>query len=334
VSAGGEALRVGLVGAGSIAAVHLPAWRELGADVVVHSHRGAAELAAAGAEVAETFDEVLATCDVVDVCTPTPAHRSYAEAALEAGRHVVAEKPLARTHDDAAHLATRAAGGPAQLYPAHVVRFFPQYERLAAAVATGHVGRPAVLRFTRTGAYPRWADWFADPAQSGGVVMDLMVHDLDIARWVGGDVTEVYATLATGTADDGGEVTTAHAVLTHAGGAVSHVRGVWGPPTTTFATSFHVAGEDGVLEWRSTDPGALRLDLGGGPAGGERRPATDLFESPYLTELREFAAAFAGGPEPRVSAADGVVAVDLALAAIESIGTGEPVPFTTWQVGA
>jgi len=326
-------LKVGLVGAGSIATAHLPAWLELGADVRIHSHHGAEELTATfGGTVAPTFDELLATCDVVDVCTPTPAHRGYAEVALGAGLHVVAEKPLARTHDDAAHLATLAAAGPAQLYPAHVVRYFPQYERLASAVATGHVGRPAVLRFTRTGAYPRWADWFADPAKSGGVVMDLMVHDLDIACWVAGDVTEVYATLATGRADDGGEVATAHAVLTHASGAVSHVRGVWGPPTTTFATSFHVAGEDGVLEWRSTDPGALRLDLAEAPGGGERRPATDLFESPYLTELREFAAAFAGGPEPRVSAADGVVAVDLALAAIESIATGEPVPFTTWQV--
>jgi myo-inositol 2-dehydrogenase/D-chiro-inositol 1-dehydrogenase len=318
-----------------MAAVHLPAWRELGADVLVHSHRGAEELSAAsGGAVAPSFEQLLAACDVIDVCTPTPAHRAYAEAALAAGRHVVVEKPLARTHDDAARLATLAAAGPSRLYPAHVVRYFPQYERLAAAVATGHVGRPAVLRFTRTGAYPRWAGWFADPAQSGGVVMDLMVHDLDIARWVAGDVTDVYATLATGPADDGGEVATAHAVLTHAGGAVSHVRGVWGPPTTSFATSFHVAGEDGVLEWRSTDLGSLRLDLGAPPGGGERRPATDLFESPYLAELREFAAAFTGGPEPRVSAADGVVAVDLALAAIESIATGEPVPFTTWRVGA
>ena len=52
----------------------------------------------------------------------------------------------------------------------------------------------AVARFTRTGSFPHWADWFADDAPSGGVVLDLMVHDLDIARWVMGEVTEVYAT--------------------------------------------------------------------------------------------------------------------------------------------
>lgn len=328
-------LRVGLVGAGSITTAHLPAWLQLGADVVVHSHHGAAELTSRfGGTVAASFEDLLARCDIVDVCTPTPAHRVYAEAALAAGRHVVAEKPLARTHEDAVHLAVLAAAGDTQLYPAHVVRFFPQYELMARAVAAGHVGRPAVLRFTRTGAYPRWADWFADPVQSGGVVMDLMVHDLDIARWVAGDVTEVYATIGRGSGDDGHEVTTAHAVLTHASGALSHVRGVWGPPSTTFATSFSVAGEDGVLTYDSAEESSLRLDIGTRRGGGEVRPATDLLESPYLTELREFAEAFAGGPAPRVSAADGVVAVDLALAALESIATGAPVRCTTWGNGA
>jgi myo-inositol 2-dehydrogenase/D-chiro-inositol 1-dehydrogenase len=328
-------LRVGLVGAGSITRVHLPAWLDLGADVVVHALEGADELTSRfGGEVVGSFDELLDRCDIVDVCTPTPLHRPHAEAALEAGKNVVAEKPLARTHDDAAHLAELAAGNGNQLYPAHVVRYYPQYARMAAAVSVGQVGRPAVLRFTRTGSFPRWSDWFADHALSGGVVMDLMVHDLDIARWVAGEVREVYATLARGAGDDGHDVTTAHVVLTHVGGAISHVRGVWGPPGTTFATTFSVAGDEGVLTWDSADAAALRLDVGRRTTGGEVRPSTALMESPYLTELREFSEAFAGGPPPRVSAVDGVIAVDLALAALESIESGQPVAFTTWAVRA
>ncbi|WP_264372462.1 Gfo/Idh/MocA family protein [Georgenia subflava] len=317
-------LRVGLVGAGTIAGAHLPAWHALGAQVSAFSLEGAAELTDRhGGSVVTSFEELMERCDVIDVCTPTPVHRHYAEAALLAGRDVVAEKPLARTGDDAVLLARVAAETGRHLYPAHVVRFFPAYATMAEAVRAGRIGRPAVLRLTRTSAFPMWREWFADPAQSGGVVMDLMIHDLDIARWVAGDVTDVYATLAQGE-EDGLPIAMAHAVLTHAGGAISHVRGVWGAPSTTFSTSFHVAGDGGVLTYDSRDARALTLDVGTGSGGG-RLPDISLGESPYLTQLREFAGAIAGGPVPRVSAADGVAAVELALAALTSIETGDSV---------
>lgn len=331
-------LTVGLVGAGGIARAHAPAWRALGADLVVHSLAGAPELAAAhGGRAVGSLDELLDVVDVVDVVTPTPRHLDLATAALAAGRHVLCEKPLARTAADAAALLEAARAADRQLYPAHVVRFFPEYAALRAAVRGGDVGAPAVLRLARGGTFPYWAPWFADDAQSGGVVMDLMIHDLDVARWVAGELTSVYATRRT-VEQDGAPQTLAHAVLTHAGGAITHVRGLWGAPHTSFRTSFHVAGDAGVLHFDSAGAGGVRADLPPVPSGGEDRPAAAAGESPYLTEIREVARAFAASPtalpadhplHPRVSAVDGVVAVEIAEATIASIESGAPVALDT-----
>jgi myo-inositol 2-dehydrogenase/D-chiro-inositol 1-dehydrogenase len=313
---------VGLVGAGGIAVEHAAGWVALGAQLRIFSLDGAEQLAATcGATVAGSFGELLETCDVLDVVTPTDTHHGYALQALAAGKHVVCEKPLARTGKQAEELVQAAARTGVHLYPAHVVRYFPQYAALRSAVADGSIGRPAVLRFTRSGVFPSWSPWFADESRSGGIVMDQMIHDLDIARWVAGEVTEVYA-LHTEQA----ERQTAHVTLTHASGAVSLVAGLWGPPHLAFRTTFHVAGDQGVLRHDSAETTAVRADLGPVRPGGEPRPASVGAESPYLAELRDFATAIAGGPAPRVDAVDGLVAVRLAEAALESIALGRPVP--------
>ncbi|MFD6136659.1 Gfo/Idh/MocA family protein [Isoptericola sp. NPDC056618] len=332
------ALTVGLVGAGGIARAHAPAWRALGADLVVHSTDGAAELAAAhGGRVVAGLDELLDVADVVDVVTPTPTHLEVASAALAAGRHVLCEKPLGRTSRDAVAMLDAARAADRQLYPGHVVRFFPEYALMRQAVRSGEIGAPAVLRFARGGMFPAWSPWFADDAQSGGVVLDLMIHDLDLARWVAGEVTSVHATRRS-LEEDGAPHTLAHAVLTHAGGAISHVRGLWGAPHTTFRTSFHVAGDAGTLRFDSAEAAGVRSDLPPVPAGGQDRPAPAAGESPYLTEIREVARAFAASPtslapddprHPRVSAVDGVIAVEIAEAALASVASGEPVALDT-----
>lgn len=312
-------LEVGLVGAGGMAGVHLPAWVELGARVRVFSVDGQAPGLAArhGATAVGSLDELLAGCDVVDVCTPTFTHKEIGLAAVAAGKHVVCEKPLALTVPDAAELVHAARDAGVMLFPAHVVRFFPEYRAMADAVAAGAVGTPAVLRFTRTGTYPMWSPWFADPALSGGILVDQMIHDYDFARLVAGEVVRVYAQAR----EQAGRVGAATAVLTHAGGAISYVHGVWALPGSPFRTSYRIAGPGGVLEHDTSRTEAFRVVVRQADRPGEGIPNTSLAESPYLTELREFAAAFTGGPPPPVTAEDGLAAVRIAAAARESAAT-------------
>ncbi|MFJ4713675.1 Gfo/Idh/MocA family protein [Streptomyces sp. NPDC088785] len=325
-------LDVGLIGAGGIARTHLPAWTALGARVTILSTDGNARPLAdryreSGVTAVDSLPELLDRSTVVDLCTPTFTHQELALAAIAAGRHVVCEKPLALSVAGARAMADAAEAAGVLLLPAHVVRYFPAYTALASAVAAGRVGAPAVLRLTRSGRFPVWAPWFADPALSGGILVDQMIHDLDLARLLAGDVVRVHAQVRGRQAADPpeGAVTTGTAVLTHASGALSHVLGVWGPPDLPFRTTFRVAGPDGILEHDSATPTGFRVLAQGRRPVGEGIPGSPMTESPYLTELREFAAAVTGGPAPRVSARDGVEAVRIAVAAAESARTGDPV---------
>ncbi|MFC4499455.1 MULTISPECIES: Gfo/Idh/MocA family protein [Streptomyces] len=319
-------LDVALIGAGGIAQAHLPAWTALGARVRIYSpdDRAPGLADAFGATAVRSREEAMAGADVVDVCTPTDTHREIALAAVAAGAHVLCEKPLALTAADAELIADAAEAAGLRLYPGHVVRFFPAYARLRELVRDGALGRVAVARFTRTGRYPTWSPWFADPARSGGILVDQMIHDFDIARWLFGEVVRVHAVQRghlTAPAPDG-SVATGTAVLTHETGVITQVVGVWAPPDTPFRTTFHVSGTGGTTGHDSlASPGLRVTGAGGGAAEGI--PSGDFGESPYTVQIREFAAAFAGdGPEPRVSARDGVAAVRIAEAAAESARTG------------
>jgi predicted dehydrogenase len=212
------------------------------------------------------------------------------------------------------------------------VRYFPEYAALHAAVTDGKIGSPAVLRFSRGGAGAT-SDWFFDDAESGGIILDQMIHDLDQARWIAGEVTQVYAVQNPPTVDGViPRIVTAHVTLTHESGAISHIQGVWGPPGMDFRTSFSVSGDGGELHFDSAQAGAMVDNLSTAQHASSYLPPASTEESPYLTEIRDFAQAFQGGHAPRVCLEDGVIAVALAEAARDSIATGSSVDFDTAAV--
>lgn len=314
---------VGLVGAGGISNVHLPAWLELGLDVVVYSLDGLAPALVerhGGGRVVDSFQELLEQCDVLDICTPTFTHRELTLEAAAAGKHIICEKPLALTADDAREMRDACEHAGVTLYPAHVVRFFPEYKILHDRVADGDLGNVAVQRFSRIGAKPV-AEWFWDLESSGGIAVDQMIHDFDFARWIAGDVRSIFATRTGGVAP--GDPVTVQAVLTHVNGTVSHVNGAWGNPRTEFRTRFEVAGTLGFVQHDSALNPSLTSNGIAVVDGEGFLPPTGPGESPYLTEIREFYEAFLDGSVPRVTADDGIAALELAIAANCSIETGE-----------
>jgi len=326
-------LKVGMIGAGGVSHSHAPHWVALGAQVSVYAVAGAQELAAAyGLTAVPTLPQLFGCSDVIDICTPTLTHRELALAAIGAGKDVLCEKPLGRTVEDAKVIAAAAAVAGVQVYPAHVVRFFPEYAAMHEAVAAGAIGAPAVLRFSR-GGEGATSDWFFDETASGGIILDQMIHDLDQARWTAGEVTSVFAVQNPPTA--GGRIprnVVAHVTLTHVNGAISHIQGIWGPKGMDFRTSFEVAGGAGVLRFDSCAGGTTVANLAAPQVGTSYLPPASAEESPYLSELREFARAFQGGPRPRVCLDDGIIAVALAQAAQASIATGRAIEFDTSAV--
>jgi myo-inositol 2-dehydrogenase/D-chiro-inositol 1-dehydrogenase len=239
-----------------------------------------------------SVDSLLAEVDVVDVCTPTDTHAGLVLRAAASGRHVICEKPLARSLDEADSMIAACAVAGVQLHVAHLGRYLVGYCAARQAVVDGEVGEPTELRLYRGGAAPGWASWFRDPARSGGVLLDLGIHDIDFACWVAGDVVEV-----------GGEMLGpghGRALLTHVNGARSEVIAEWGTAGQPFRASFEITGAGG----------SLTHDSAAGTLGRTADPMVEM--------LGEFRVAIRGGPPPRITAADARAALRVALAAAEA----------------
>lgn len=333
-------LRVGLIGAGLMGRTHARAWGDLpgvlSAVVVPPGDENAARFAEDfGLLACATPEELFEQVDIVDLCTPTPTHRPLTLAAARAGRHVICEKPVALSVEDAQAMRRGCEDAGVRLFVAHVLRFFPQYRAAQEQVASGRLGTPRVLRLSRVGSPPGAGSWLHDESQSGGVPLDLMLHDLDYARWLAGEVSSVYAVQSRQV----GQVMV-QATLEHTGGAISLIEGGWAAPAGVFRTSLDVAGTAGAIEWSSDALPPLRL-LGAAPAPGAAAeggpPAASLPPldgDPYAAELRHAHHAITHGLPFLVTPADAVAAVALGLAVRQSLATGQAVvPQTVPEAG-
>lgn len=316
-------LEVALIGAGLVARLHLEAWICAGVAVRVYSDDGrAAEVAGEfGAKSVGSLAEALDGADAVDICTPTGSHHEIAMAAIARGVGVVCEKPLAATTAEAEEIVAAAERAGVRLYPAHDVRFAPAFARLHDLVAAGHVGAGTVARFFVSAYHPRpWTG--RAPARSGGILTDQMLHGVDVAHWVFGDVVRVHAYYQGEIAAPAptGAVAVGTAVLTHASGALSQVVSRWtATPRPPFRVAFQVSGTGGTVRYDSEWPQEIRV------TEGEAEDLGHVGESVFVSEMREFAQAFAGGPEPRLGARDALAAVRITQAAAESAWSGQAV---------
>lgn len=316
--------RIGIVGSGFMAETHVDAYASIDeANVVAVASPNTADsfVAETGLE-AETYrsaDELLdgADVDALDVCSPTPTHRPCIEAAAERGIDVFCEKPLAGSLEEARAAADAAADGDVTLMVGHVLRFFPQYEQLRRAVEDGRIGAPGVARARRLSPFPEWGhgDWYADRDRSGGVLLDLAIHDLDFLRWVLGDVERVFARRSVW---DAGEH--AHATLRFESGASGYVEASWGLPSSQELThSMELAGDDGLLEFDGDRAAITTMTEAGTTA------ASPVAADGYRRQLEAFLESVRTGNEPPVTVEDAIASLRLALAAIESASAGRPV---------
>jgi predicted dehydrogenase len=129
--------------------------------------------------------------DVVDICVPTPAHEALAIAALEAGKHVLCEKPLALDSASAARIAQAAARAQGLFMPAMCMRFWPQWRWLTEAVADGRFGAVVGATFRRVASMP--PGWFSNGHMSGGGLLDLHIHDTDFVFHLFGRPDAVFS---------------------------------------------------------------------------------------------------------------------------------------------
>ncbi|HEV2107814.1 MAG TPA: Gfo/Idh/MocA family oxidoreductase, partial [Thermomicrobiales bacterium] len=278
-----------------------------------------------GARYTSNPNEAMAAADVdaVIVAVPTVHHRAVTEMAAKYGKHVFCEKPIALTLEDANAMVEACREAGVGLMVGHVVRFFPEYARIQQLLQDGAVGQVGVVRTRRLNLHPRSVrPWYADMAQSGGMILDLMIHDLDTLRWYFGAVKRVMAH-SLSSAPRQLTVDYALAILRFETGVIAHVEGSWAH--SRFRTAIEIAGSDGLIRHASDETAALTVERTEPTANASYVvPSSPLAEGPYHAELRHFFEHL----EDQRFLTDGVEAtrsLELALAVRTSVETGQPV---------
>jgi len=319
--------RIGIVGAGHIARSHIGNYKLLEnakIEAVCDVRPDAAAQMASLADSAcySSVEEMLSNCDIdaVDVCTPTFTHLDIVTTAAKAGKHICVEKPMAGSVRDAQACASIAEKSGVRLFVGHVLRWFPQYLKAREVAHSGAIGRPVVVRSSRCVAHP--VGWFTDYSLSGGVIMDLIIHDFDWMRWCFGEVERVFAQ---GLVNRGLEnLDYALVTLRFKSGLIGHVEGSWARPGAT-SINLEIAGTEGLFNFNNTESGtvvsAYKDDHGTLKTSSES--PGEFF--PMLGEIRNFVDCLENGNEFVITPTDGIEAVRIAESALESIRTGKPV---------
>lgn len=202
-------VKLGMIGMGGIAGCHLNAYEKLAGkaqivaccDNILERANGTAERAAinngygAGTTKLQVkaytdYRELLAdpTIEAVDICLPTYLHAEVSIAALQAGKHVMSEKPMALTVEDCDRMVAAAQETGRILMIGQCIRFWPEYLCLKEIVDSGKYGKVLGASFSRISGRPRTSvnNWMLNPALSGGGILDLHIHDTDFVAFLFG----------------------------------------------------------------------------------------------------------------------------------------------------
>jgi len=326
-------IQVGIIGYGTMGQVHAQALAEMAGvrlSAVADPDREKRAQAERAYNVPAVGDvkELLERedLDLVDICTPTYLHEEVFKQAVQAEKHIFCEKPLARSLEEGKRIYNLTKDYGRKVGVAHVVRFFPEYVVMRESLLKGEIGRPSVVRTFRGGAqFPAGSrDWYGDFDLSGGVILDLVIHDIDYLRWLFGDVKRVYAKTTRGRTD--ARLEHALIILRFKNGVIAHVEGSWANFPGQFYTTVEIAGTSGLMTYDSRKGAPLLkigLENGALGAGGTAVPENPSLKSPYRLELEDMITAIREDREPAVSVKEALATLEVALAALESVKTGE-----------
>jgi predicted dehydrogenase len=310
-------LKVGVIGCGLIAQVmHLHYMRELAeqfeiaalCDVSDTVREACARDYGVRRTCADSRDLIAMDIDAVLVLT-SGSHAPIAIAAADAGKHVLVEKPMARTLAEAEAMNVAAAASGRRLMVAHCWRFHDDVRALRARIAGGELGE--ITKTRGYGVHAGWgpSGWFTDPELAGGgALLDMGVHAIDTVRFLLGDpaLESVCARIATRygdyAVDDDGLL-----LIGWANGTSSLVESGWWHP--------HLAGLEADTEVYGTSGYARIWDFTEGPEGYEH-----CSQPMYSAQVAEFIDALSEGRQPRPSGEDGAVVMDAVERAYRSAG--------------
>jgi len=337
-----DKIRVGIVGTGFMAVAHIRAYQQVdGVEIAalcnpsgghldgdfsdVHGNVGSDEpvkLDMTHIAAYRSLNELLAddSIDLIDITTPTFLHHEQALAALASGKHVLCEKPMARTGDEAHEITEAAKNAKGYFMPAMCLRFWPEWAWVKDAIDDGRYGRVLSARFRRVAEAPAWGqNTFFDGKKSGGALLDLHIHDADFVRYCFGEPKSMYAQ---GHTKVSGEIDHVLAQYEVDCGAAVSAEGSWAMTQGFgFSMEYTVNFEHATADFDNTrEEDCLKIFKQGKELETLKLDAPDG----YAGQIAYFAECIRDGKPPSVvTAADGAESVELCEAAGRSIESGE-----------
>lgn len=307
-------MRIAVVGLGFMGSTHLQAWLKIPAAQLVavvsddpvklggdlsaiqgNLDRGGQKLDFSNIRKYRRIDDVLRDKDVeaVDLCLPTHLHAQAAIDALQAGKHVLVEKPMALNGEECDRMLEAAKESGRVLMVAQVLRFWNSYAALAENHRSGSLGPLRAALFRRRCAAPAWGRWLQDPSKSGGGVFDLLIHDVDFCIHLLGMPEAVSAT---GHEDLPAGIDILNAELHYPGAGSVLITGGWHHPRSyPFSMEFTVCFQKGTMEFSSA---GRDLTLYDGEGGGKPVPVSD--KDGFQAELEYFLECASRNREPEI----------------------------------
>ena len=297
-------IRVGVIGFGFMGGVHFRSWQaNKNAQVVAicaanpitdkakrgNIDAGNDELNLEGISIYTEIADLLASekIDVVSITLPSYLHKSISIQCLDAGVHVLCEKPMALTVEDCDAMIAAANAAGKELMVGQCIRFWPVYTWIKQAVERGQFGSVRVADFSRLTYAPVWDanSWFSDSAKSGGIGLDLHIHDLDFIQHLFGIPKAIQASCMPLGNGVPGHVQTQ---LDYGDGRIISATASWMMPETFgFQMAFRIIFETAVAIFDGTD---LTIY----PAEGETYVQPIADGDGYQGEIDYFAAVLSG----------------------------------------
>ncbi|HCO96714.1 MAG TPA: gfo/Idh/MocA family oxidoreductase [Phycisphaerales bacterium] len=303
-------LKVGIVGFGFMGQTHYKCWKKVeGAEVaaicdvnpnieedtkraVGNIGDGQEEVDFSSLNVYTDFDKMLSDekLDAVSITLPTYLHPDNAIKALSAGVNVMCEKPMALNSRECARMIAETERSGKILQIGHCVRFWPEYAKAKEIIDSGEYGKVIAGTFQRLGAPPTWSidNWFLDEQRSGGVALDLHIHDTDYVQYLFGMPKAVCSVGAKG--PGGGLIHISTQYLYDNYTAIT-AEGGWGmTPSFGFEMSFNIVLEKATLVYDLTRTPMFRIC----PAEGEAFTPEVEKSDGWLLQIAHFARAVSG----------------------------------------
>jgi scyllo-inositol 2-dehydrogenase (NAD+) len=332
-------LKVGLIGLGRLGRVYArdvsSRLAETELTAVADTNADLARTIAAEFDVPRSYgqpEELLndPNVDAVVIVSPTHTHKDVVIAAMKARKPTFCEKPLALSLHECRAMDTAVTTSGAFFQMGFMRRFDPGYAAAKKQIDEGKVGRPVVFKSTSRDPY-RPSLEYANPASSGGILVDMGIHDFDLARWFIGDVksvTTIGGVLAYPEMASVGDLDNAITTLVFTDGRLGVVdltrNGVYGYDITT-----ELLGTEGTVR-----VGYLRetpvLTMTKNHVAHDTVPYfMERFERAYTLQLQNFAQNVLNDREPPITIRDGVEALRIALAATRAYKSGGSVAVDT-----